>query len=66
MIEVKLSEVLKSKGISQRWLAKQVGVYPNTVAQWINGNAKPSLVTAHKVAYVLDVDVSDIWCYKHQ
>lgn len=56
--------MLAQKGIKKKWLAQQVGVSSDTIRMWCSGNRMPSMVTAHKVAYILDVDVKDIWVYE--
>lgn len=43
----------KSRGMTQRDLAKALGVVPSTIAQYETGARKPDIVTLKKLATVL-------------
>lgn len=43
----------KSRGMTQRDLAKALGVVPSTIAQYETGARKPDIVTLKKIAAVL-------------
>jgi repressor LexA len=58
MNKVKL--VLKSKGVSQVFLAEKLGVSYNTVSSYSNNKRQPSLDTFFKIAEILDVKVKDL------
>lgn len=60
-MQSRLKETLKERGISQVWLAKQVGVSDRQVRYWCSGERLPSLKYATKVAEVLGVEVEKIW-----
>lgn len=64
MIECRLEEILKERGIKKGWLADQTGVSLNTVGKWINKGQIPDLITCYKVAGVLGLTVYDIWVIK--
>lgn len=49
------------KGITQKDLAKRIGVKPPTLAQWESGKRKPKLETLKKIADALDVPVYTIY-----
>lgn len=56
-----LKQVLKERGISQVWLAKQVGVSDRQVRYWCSGEQMPTLRYALAVADALSLDVKKIW-----
>ena len=56
-----LKQVLKERGISQVWLAKQIGVSDRQVRYWCSGERLPSIIYAVKVAETLGVEVEKIW-----
>ena len=61
-IREKLIEAIKQSGLSQTELAKQIGVVPQSVAQYFSGRAMPALDTFAKICAVLDIDPADILC----
>ncbi len=60
-MECRLKEVLSSRGMSQTFLAKQLGVTKQAVYTWTIQTSYPSLLAAYKVADMLNVQVTDIW-----
>lgn len=56
-----LKQTLKERGISQVWLAKQIGVSDRQVRYWCSGERLPNLKYAAKVAEALGVEVEKIW-----
>jgi transcriptional regulator with XRE-family HTH domain len=38
-----LKELLKSKGIKQKWLANKIGVSAVSVSNWVKGKSQPIL-----------------------
>jgi len=60
-MECRLKEILKGRGMSQTFLAKQLGVTNQAVYTWTVQTSYPSLLVAYKVANMLDVEVTDIW-----
>lgn len=60
-MQSRLKETLKERGISQVWLAKQVGVSDRQVRYWCSGERLPNIKYATKVAEVLGVEVEKIW-----
>jgi len=53
-------EILKQEERSQRWLSRRIGVAPQLITYWINGN-EPKLEYKVKIADVLGVKVREIW-----
>ena len=58
-----IKQLLKNRKISQTRLAELMGIPRTTVANWFNGNSKPSKYEhIVKLAKILEVDVSEINC----
>lgn len=55
-----LKELIKSRGIKQKWLADQVGVTRLTISNWVNGKYIPKQEHVEKLAKVLNVDEQTI------
>lgn len=56
-----LSDIRKSKKLSQNDIGKAVNVKQTTISEWENNNNIPSLKKAYEVAEFLEVKVTDIW-----
>lgn len=56
-----LSDIRKSKNLSQNDIGKAVNVKQTTVSEWENNNNIPSLKKAYEVAEFLEMEVTDIW-----
>jgi transcriptional regulator with XRE-family HTH domain len=56
----RIKEVLKDKGISQTWLAKQMGKSYNTINEYSRNVRQPSLEDLYLVAEILNVEVKDL------
>jgi len=56
----KVKEVLESKGITQRWLAKQLDKNANTIANICNNKVQPHLKDLKRIAEILDVDIREL------
>jgi transcriptional regulator with XRE-family HTH domain len=54
----RIKEVLKDKGISQTWLAKQTGKSYNTINEYSRNVRQPSLEDLYKIAEILDIEVA--------
>lgn len=57
---MKIREIRVSKGISQRTLAKRIGVTQGAVFQWENGLTWPSVPTLLKLADVLQCSTDEL------
>ncbi len=55
-----LKELLKSKGVKQKWLAKKIGVSEVTFSNWVKGKSHPSKNNLKKLSEALNVDVADL------
>ncbi len=56
----RIKEVLKGKGISQTWLAKQTGKSYNTINEYARNVRQPSLEDLYRIAEILSVDVKEL------
>lgn len=54
-IAPQLEAALKNLKQSRVWLAREVGVRPNTVTSWLSGESVPSVEHLIKLAHVLGV-----------
>lgn len=54
-IQIRLRECIKNSGISQKELAKAVGVSAQTVSKYMRENIFPALDTLAKICKFLDV-----------
>jgi putative transcriptional regulator len=60
-IKIKLKEILKERGISQRELARLTGLRPNTISHLCSDQVdKIYLPTLEKVCKVLDIDIQEL------
>ena len=56
----RLKEVLKNKGISQKWLATQLDKSYTSINEYARNKRQPSLEDIYKIADVLNVDASEL------
>jgi transcriptional regulator with XRE-family HTH domain len=50
-----LKEVLKSKGIKQKWLAGKLGVSEVTISNWVKQKSVPKKEHLEKLSIVLNI-----------
>lgn len=58
--ETMLKELLKHKGVKQKWLANKVGVSEVTVSNWVKEKTVPSDKNYEKISKVLNVLLKDL------
>lgn len=56
----RIKEILDKKGISQTWLAKQLGKSFNTVNSYVCNRSQPSLETLLFISKILNVDIREL------
>ena len=56
----RIKEVLKEKGITQTWLAKQLDKSYNTVNEYARNKRQPSLEDLYEIAKTLNVSAKDL------
>lgn len=52
--------VLADKQITNRWLAKQMGVTDMTVSRWKTNKIQPSMAQFVEIARLLQVDIKEL------
>jgi putative transcriptional regulator len=57
----RLRVVLAEKNKSNKWLAEQLKINPNTVSKWIVNAQQPNLKTFYKISVILQVDMKDLF-----
>ena len=66
---MRIGEVRKTKKISQKDLAKQLGISNSLLSRYENGQAEPSLSTVKRIAKILNVDyrmlIDDTYAEQH-
>lgn len=55
-----LREILKSKGVKQKWLAETIGVSEVTVSNWVKGKSYPTKENWIKISKALDVPLKNL------
>ena len=55
-----LKEILKIKGVKQKWLANKIGVSEVTVSNWVKGKTQPSDKNYQKMSEALDIPIKDL------
>lgn len=56
----RIKEVLKQKGITQTWLAEQLGKSYNMVNGYVQNRQQPRLEVLSEIAKILDIDIKDL------
>lgn len=56
----RLKVVLADKGLTNKWLAEQLGKDPATISKWCTNNAQPNLENLVEIAKCLKVDVNEL------
>jgi transcriptional regulator with XRE-family HTH domain len=55
-----LKELIKSKGIKQKWLALKLGVSEVTVSNWVKEKSLPSQKHLAKLSEVLNIPIKEL------
>ncbi len=61
----KLSEILKKRGIKQKWIAEKLGVSETVVSNWVKGKHIPQPKYILKLAVLLNVSIEDLISIKN-
>jgi len=59
-VALSLKEIIRVKGIKQKWLAQKMGVSEVTVSNWVKGKATPSADNIGKLALILKVSPDEL------
>ncbi|SFJ00004.1 helix-turn-helix domain-containing protein [Olleya namhaensis] len=55
-----LKELLRSKGVKQKWLANKIGVSEVSVSNWVKGKSEPTLKNYQKISDVLNIPLTEL------
>ena len=62
----RIKEVLETRGIKQKWLAKRMEKSYNMVNSYAQNRRQPSLENLYKIAEILDVEVKELLIERKQ
>jgi len=62
--KVRIKEILRQQGRTQKWLAEQTGYTNVYISMLANKKSLPSLPVAYKVAKALGVKISEVWVWE--
>lgn len=57
----RLRVILAEQDITNKWLAEQLGVAPNTVSSWVTNSKQPSVETFVKISHLLKIDIREFF-----
>lgn len=55
-----LKELLKLKGVKQKWIANKIGVSEVTVSNWVKEKSIPSDKNYQKISEALNIPLKDL------
>ena len=55
-----LKEILKNKGVKQKWLATRIGVSEVTVSNWVKEKSIPSQKHLDRLCEVLNISTKEL------
>ena len=55
-----LKEIIKAKGLKNKFISQKLGVSEVTVSNWVQGKSTPIKKHLEKLSQLLDVPISDI------
>ncbi len=61
-IRAKLVVAIRNCGVTQKEIAKRVGIAQQSLAQYLTGRAMPAVDTLANLCEVLDLDANDVLC----
>ena len=62
-MKLQVKKILKQKGITQRELAKRMGIHPESLTRILAGN--PTMSTLGNLAKALEVEMSELFEVEH-
>ncbi len=60
-IKVNLNDPIKRSGVKKKYIAKELGVDPNTLSSWIKGTRPIPLIKAVQIAIIINCEVDDLY-----
>lgn len=64
VIENRIAQFRKEKGLSQHKLAEAVGLKRRSIMAYENNTISPTLETAYKICKVLEKDMTEVFIFK--
>lgn len=58
-----LKQLIRERGLKNKWIAQQIGVEESAISQIANDKRKPGVETAIRIARLLDTTVEDLFGY---
>lgn len=55
-----LKGILTSKGLTNKWIASEIGVSEMTVSRWSTNKAQPPMVQFLRLSRLLNVELKDL------
>lgn len=55
-----LIRIAKARHMSQKSIAERIGIHPNTLYRWTQGNINPNAYDLYRVAKVLDTTMDEL------
>lgn len=62
----RLKAVLADAGLTNKWLAEQLGKDPVTISKWCTNNTQPDLQTLSKISDLLNIDIRELLVSRNQ
>ena len=57
---LKIAEIRKEKGLTQKQLAEKLKIYQSNMSNWENGITEPDIQSLIKIADILDVHIDEL------
>ncbi|WHY76058.1 helix-turn-helix transcriptional regulator [Neobacillus sp. WH10] len=57
----RLNELIERSGYRKKYIAKEIGITPNQLSNWIGSRSYPPLDKAYKLAKLLNCKVDDLY-----
>lgn len=62
----RIGELIDKKGYRKNFVAKELGISPVQLSNWISGRSYPTMEKSFKLAALLDVKVDDLYGLKEE
>lgn len=60
-MKCKIGELIVAKGMKKKYVAKEIGITPSQLSNWLALKSYPPLDKAYKLAELLGVNVDDLY-----
>lgn len=65
-IQIKLTEAIKSSGLTQTEIGKKLGVSQQTISHYVKGDKMPALDTFANLCVLLEIEPSELLCTENK